>query len=40
LGRQRKLSTFEKTAQDVHQNEYQQRQQQLELFAVGDINAS
>jgi hypothetical protein len=33
-------STFKKTAQAVHRNEYQQRQQQLGLFAVRDINAS
>jgi hypothetical protein len=32
--------SFEKTAQAVHRNEYQRRQQQPELFAVGDINAS
>jgi hypothetical protein len=31
---------FEKTAQAVHRNEYQQQQQQLGLFAVKNFNAS
>jgi hypothetical protein len=32
--------SFETTAQAVHRNEYQQRQKQLGLFAVRDINTS